>query len=137
MYAIIEIGGNQYKVAPGNYVVVDKIPADPGQELTFKPLLVVDRERTELGQVAKDTSVLAKVIKHFSGKKIDVFRFRAKSRYRRHIGFRSNLTQIHIESIGAVKPEVKKKSPIIKPRLTSSKKPVLRLRKTKPKLSSV
>lgn len=104
-YAIISVGGKQYRVREGERLLVDRLGTDEGK--TFQPnvLLVGDGASTELGP--KGVTVTARVVGHVLGKKIRIGKYRPKSGYRRHNGFRSRLSQIEIESIGAKKAAAK------------------------------
>ncbi len=100
MYSVIYIKGHQYKVEPGQSIVVDKLDSQVDQIVSYPSLLFVDGQTVKVGKEAASLLVRARVIRHFKGDKIDVRRFRAKSRYRRHIGFRPYFTELKIEEIG-------------------------------------
>ena len=108
-YAIISVGGKQYRVREGERLLVDRVRTAEGK--TFQPdvLLVGDGASAELG--AKATQVTARVVGHVLGKKIRIGKYRPKKGYKRHNGFRSRLSQIEIESIGARKAAAKKEEP--------------------------
>jgi large subunit ribosomal protein L21 len=89
-YAIIKLGGKQYRVREGEYIVVDRVKFDEG--VTFKPDVL-------LGDAG--VTVTAKVLEHGRGPKIRIGKYKKRTGYRKHTGFRSSLTQIEIESIGA------------------------------------
>ena len=109
-YAIISVGGKQYRVREGERLLVDRLGTDEGK--TFQPnvLLAGDGAASELGP--KGVTVTARVVGHVLGEKIRIGKYRPKSGYKRHTGFRSRLSQIEIESIGArraaAKPAAKK-----------------------------
>ena len=112
-YAIITVGGKQYRVREGERLLVDRQATEEGK--TFHPgvLLVGDGTATELGP--KGVTVTARVVEHVLGEKIRIGKYRPKSGYRRHNGFRSRLSQIEIESIGkkaavAAKPATAKEA---------------------------
>ena len=97
-YAVIKVSGKQYKVSEGEEILVDKITSEK-PEITV--LLVSDGEKVTLGKpnVAK-AEVKVKVIKAVEkGEKLDVYKYKSKSRYRRHIGFRPSYTRLLIEKI--------------------------------------
>jgi len=102
-YAVIEIKGNQHKVAEGEEIEVDKIEGDKGKKLSFeRVLLVVNEKKRQIGTpLVKGVKVTAEILDQFKGKKIRVATFKAKSRYRRVIGHRSQLTKIKIGKITA------------------------------------
>ena len=91
-YAIIRLGGKQYRVREGEYLVVDRVKFDEGK--TFNPDVL-------LGD--SGVTVTAKVLAHERGPKIRIGKYRKRTGYKRHAGHRSHLTRIEIESIGAAK----------------------------------
>lgn len=99
-YAVVKIGGSQYKVAEGDEIAVDKIDGEKGKSLIFNQvLLLVDDQRVQIGQpLVKEAKVKAEIVGQFKGKKIRVATYKAKSRYRRVKGFRPQLTRIKIKS---------------------------------------
>lgn len=103
MYAIVKIGGNQYRVENGQKVEVDRLVGNAGDLLTFPALMVAEGEKVKVGKDAENTPVHAKIVAHTRGVKVDVMRFRAKSRHRRKKGFRQSCTMIEIQSIGNAK----------------------------------
>jgi large subunit ribosomal protein L21 len=97
-YAIITVGGKQYRVEEGERLLVDRIKTDAGQTFTPRVLLVGGDGNTDL---APSTTVTARVVDHVLGEKVRIGKYRQRTGYKRHTGFRSKLTQIQIESIGA------------------------------------
>jgi large subunit ribosomal protein L21 len=107
-YAIITLGGKQYRVRPGERLLVDRLNEDEGK--TFKPrvLLVGGDGKTDLSPT---TAVTARVVGHVLGEKIRIGKYKKRTGYRRHNGYRSRLTRIEIEAIGATKaPATKARS---------------------------
>jgi large subunit ribosomal protein L21 len=102
-YAIISLGGKQYRVQEGQRLLVDRLGTDEGKTFTPDVLLVGGNGRPDLKP--KAGLVTARVVGHLRGPKIRIGKYKPKSGYRRHTGFRSSLSQIEIESIGARKPE--------------------------------
>lgn len=101
MYAIIATGGKQYKVAVGDEIFVEKLDAEQGTEVKFGQVLAYsDDEGMKLGDALKDLVVTGEVVKHGKGKKIIVFKMKAKKGYRRKQGHRQPYTRISIKSIG-------------------------------------
>jgi large subunit ribosomal protein L21 len=102
-YAIISLGGKQYVVREGERLLVDRVATDEGK--TFHPdiLFLGDGGKSELAP--KNATVTAKVVGHVLGEKVRIGKYRPKTGYRRHTGFRARLSQIEIESIagGATK----------------------------------
>lgn len=100
-YAVIETGGKQYKINIGTVLEVDSTGLDTDSKITFdKVLLYVSDSSVMVGTPYIDgVEVLGKVIEAKKGDKIDVYKFRAKSKYRRHTGYRHTLSKVVIESI--------------------------------------
>lgn len=98
-YAIVRIGGKQYKVEEGREILVDKL-SDP-KKITSDTLLIVDGEKVEVGKPVLKTEVKLKVVTELEkGEKVEIYKFKAKSRYKRHIGFRPQFTRLMVEKIG-------------------------------------
>lgn len=96
MYAVIEAGGKQYLVEKGAKVRIEKIPYEVGSQVEFKPIIL----RKEDGSVEFDRGkVIAEVLVHGKGKKVIVFKFRAKKNYKRWRGHRQPYTEILIKDI--------------------------------------
>ena len=115
MYAIIRTGGKQAKVRTGDVIDIERVK-DPAESLTFVPLLVVDESGTTISDRATlaDTKVVAEVIGENKGDKIDIFKYKNKSGYRRHMGHRQTYTQIRVTSIDLPKVKAAKKAPTAK-----------------------
>jgi large subunit ribosomal protein L21 len=97
-YAIIQVAGKQYRVREGERLLVDRLPDDEGSTITPTVLLVGGD-----GAPVLDTSgvkVTAKVVGAVKGPKIMIGKYKKRTGYRRHTGFRASLSQIEIESIG-------------------------------------
>src|SRR5437016_13508072 len=107
-YAIISVGGKQYRVHEGQRLLVDRLGRPEGKTFTPEVLLVGGNGKPDLRP--KAGLVTARVVGHVRGDKIRIGKYRPKSGYRRHTGFRSALTQIEIESIGAAKRAAAKKA---------------------------
>lgn len=101
MFAIVQIAGKQYKVAPDQTIVVDRIEAKSGETVTFDTVfLFFDGKTTKIGNpIIQGISVVAKVIEHGKGKKLHIRRFKSKVRYRRTKGFRPSQTTLKIITI--------------------------------------
>jgi large subunit ribosomal protein L21 len=106
-YAIISVGGKQYRVREGEKLLVDRLAHGEGK--TFNPtvLLIGGDGGTDLSPSA---SVTARVVADVRGDKIRIGKYRPKNGYKKHTGFRASLSQIEIESIGAAKKAPAKKS---------------------------
>ncbi len=101
MYAIIETGSKQYKVTPGQTIAVEQLNIAEGNQVELdKVLLVADGEKITVGKPSiKGAKVLATSIGNRKQKKIIVFKYKPKVRYRRKIGHRQSYTQLHINEI--------------------------------------
>ena len=104
MFAIVEAGGRQEKVVPGDLVLVDHVDASPGSEITFDRVLLVE---TEAGTVKTGTpyvagaSVTGVVEAQTKGKKVRVFKMKRRKQYRRTQGHRTEQTRVKITNIVA------------------------------------
>ena len=106
MYAVVETGGKQYKVAIGDKLKVEKLMAEEGASVDLgRVLMVADGDNIQVGEPALDTSVSATVIAHGRGKKIRVFKMKRRKNYRRTQGHRQYFTEVEITAIGDVKAE--------------------------------
>ncbi len=101
MYAIIESCGKQYKVSEGEVVFFEKLDTEVEKKVTFeKVILVSDGEKIEVGNpYVKGIKVEGKVVAHGKGKKIIVYKYKAKKNYRRTQGHRQPYTKVEITSI--------------------------------------
>jgi large subunit ribosomal protein L21 len=98
-YAIISVGGKQYRVQEGEKLVVDRLKTEEGKTLNPAVLLFGDDKKTELSP--KSVTVTARVVGHVKGEKIRIGKYRKRTGYKRHTGFRASLTELQIEKIGA------------------------------------
>jgi large subunit ribosomal protein L21 len=102
MFAIVEAGGRQEKVQPGNVVVVDRLDAEPGAEVTFDKVLLVenaDGSFTAGNPYVSGASVKGVVVAQGKGKKIVVFKMKRRKGYKRTRGHRTLQTRVRVESI--------------------------------------
>ena len=117
MYAIIESCGRQYKVAEGDVVFFEKLDVEEGKKVTFdNVVLVSDDKKVEVGTpYVKSVKVEGKVVSHGKGKKVLVYKYKAKKNYRRTQGHRQPYTKVEIKKIKTAsekaesKPEVAEK----------------------------
>ena len=102
MQAVIETGGKQYKVQPGDVIFVEKLPVEEGATVVFdKVLAVVDGDSTKVGNpYLEGIAVSGSVVKNGKSKKITVFKYKAKKNYRRKQGHRQPYTKIQIDRVG-------------------------------------
>lgn len=100
-YAVIQTGGKQYRVSEGDRITVERLTAEEGSDITIdRVLLVGGNGETKIGTPVVDgVTVTATVDEHNRGKKIEVFKFKAKKRYRRHTGHRQEQTRLTITGI--------------------------------------
>ena len=100
MKAIIETGGKQYRIKEKDVLMVEKLEAEEGTVITFDKVLAILKDGDiQTGSSLENAKVTAKVLTHGKGKKIMVFKYKAKSNYRRRQGHRQPFTRIMIESI--------------------------------------
>jgi len=103
MYAVIETGGKQYRVRPGQTVEVELLPAEPGASVTLERVLLVSNGgNTLVGQpIVAGAAVVGTITREGRGKKIIVFKYKSKKRYRRTQGHRQDYTYLTITDIQA------------------------------------
>ncbi len=101
MYAVIKAGGKQYRVAPGEKLRVELIPAEVGAQIELGPVLLVGYgESIRLGQpTLSGASVTATVLAHGRGEKVQIFKMRRRKHYQKHQGHRQGFTEVQIEAI--------------------------------------
>ena len=98
-YAVVRVGGQQFKVSAGDTIVVDRVDAEEGKSVTYDTLAVRTDSGTFDGDAAKHAKVKAKVAEHLLGEKIKVFTYKPKSTFKKTKGHRSRLSKLTIESI--------------------------------------
>ena len=103
MYAVVKTGGKQYKVAPGEKLKVEQLPADVGAEVILDQVLLVgEGESVQLGlPIVAGATVRATVVSHGRHAKVKIFKMRRRKHYQKHQGHRQNYTEIKIEAIVA------------------------------------
>ena len=101
MYAVIKTGGKQYKVAPGEKLKVEQIPADVGAEVILDQVLMVgEGESVRLGQPnVAGATVKATVVAQGRGDKVKIFKMRRRKNYQRNQGHRQGFTELQIDGI--------------------------------------
>ena len=122
-YAIINVGGKQYRVREGERLLVDRVALEDGATFTPTVLLVGGDGDPKIGPT--DVVVTAKVVAQAKGPKIRIGKYKKRTGYKRHTGFRASLTQIQIESIGATpkRTRAKKAEPATTPATEDAPKP--------------
>ena len=110
--AVFVSGGKQYRVAPGDKILVDRIAAEPGSEITLdRVLLVDDGDDVRVGKpLVEGFSLTARVLSHKRGPKIDVIRYKSKKKVRVHRGARADLTALEILGAGSAKAAAPRKA---------------------------
>ena len=103
MFAIIKSGGRQYKVSAGQTLEVNRLPVEAGQQVKFEEVLLIsDADNTMIGKpLVANAVVLATATKQGRGKKVIVFKYKSKKRYRHRRGHRQELTFLTIDDIVA------------------------------------
>jgi large subunit ribosomal protein L21 len=101
MHAIIETGGKQYRVAPGDVIRVPKLTGDIGAEIQFSRVLAIFGESGELlaGSQIGDSAISGTITANGRGKKVLVFKFKRKKQYKRTIGHRQDYTEVRVGDI--------------------------------------
>ena len=100
MYAIVATGGKQYKVAKGDIISVEKLDAQPGDEVELNVLMLNDGKTTVVDPAdLAFKKVTAEVLEQFKGEKVLVFKLKKRKRYHRTNGHRQNLTKLRISAL--------------------------------------
>jgi large subunit ribosomal protein L21 len=137
-YAVIAVGGKQYRVREGEWLLVDRLPVEEGR--TFHPdvLLLGGDGEPKLGDKLKGQQVTAKVTAHVLGEKVIVGKHKRRTGYRRRNGHRSRLSRIEIQTIGNTRgrspssaPQKESKAPAAKKSTTTTKKSTTTTKKEK------
>ena len=101
MYAVIETGGKQHRVAPGDVIQVETLAGDVGAEVELGRVLAVMNDSNELvtGASLAQARVKGTILRHGRGDKVVVFKFKRKKQYKRTIGHRQNFTEVSVGEI--------------------------------------
>ena len=101
MYAVIETGGKQYRVAPGEVIRVEKMDLEPGASVTLgKVLLLADKSDVKVGNpVLESASVEGTILGHGKESKVWIFHYKRKKNYRRLRGHRQDFTEVRIDAV--------------------------------------
>lgn len=101
MYAVVKTGGKQYKVAVGEKIKVEQIPADVDAQVTLNEvLLLADGDKISVGApLVAGAAVVATVVAHGRGEKIRIFKMRRRKHYQKRQGHRQNYTELRIDAI--------------------------------------
>ena len=103
MYAVIQTGGKQYRVAPGDNIEVETLPGEVGSEVEFDNIVAVSKKPGKIltGALVAKAKVKATITAHGRGEKVVVFKFKRKKQYKRTIGHRQNFTRLTVDKIVA------------------------------------
>lgn len=132
-YAVIKTGGKQYKVTEGQVIEVELLDYTDSSYVFEEVLLVVDGDNVQMGApTVEGMKVYADVVAEVKGDKIEVFKYKSKSRYRKHTGHRQKYTQVKINGIGSKKvsevnkvtPKVEKAAKVIEAEVVTAPKAV-------------
>lgn len=123
MYAIIESCGKQYKVSEGDVVFFEKLDSEVGKKVTFKEVVLVsDDKKVEVGApYVKGAKVEGKVVEHGKGKKILVYKYKAKKNYRRTQGHRQPYTKVQITKVALAAEKAAKAEEVAEKPATTKK----------------
>lgn len=101
MYAVIETGGKQYRVQPGETVVVETLPGESGDAVEFgRVLLISDDESVAVGRpVIEGARVTGQIVEQGLGEKLTVYKFKRRKNYRKRNGHRQPYTAVKIENV--------------------------------------
>ena len=113
-YAVITVGGKQYRVREGERLLVDRVATDEGTTFQPRVLLVGGNGSPDLEPTV---TVTARVVGHVLGEKIRIGKYKKRTGYRRHTGHRSKLTQIEIEAIGGARRKAAPKKEAAAPKV--------------------
>src|SRR5271155_3090463 len=111
MYAIVKTGGKQYRVERGQKLMVERLSASEGADVSLEPMLYRSEEVVFDAAGLANVQVTAKVIAHVRGEKLRVFKFKPKRGYKRRNGHRQQLTQIEVTEITAGAAKAAAKAP--------------------------
>ncbi len=103
MYAVVETGGKQYRVAAGDTLSVELLPVEAGQTCTFDRVLLVNKDgNVTVGTpVVSGATVVADVVEHKRGDKVVAFKMKRRKGYHRKVGHRQELTVVKVKEINA------------------------------------
>ncbi len=133
MYAIVKTGGKQYKVAPGDFINIEKLDVEAGKKVALDAICVVDGDKVEADPAkAAKTKVEAVVVEQFKGEKQLIFKFKKRKNYKKLRGHRQNLTRVRIESVGTDKAAPAPKKAAAKPAAKAAAKPAAKKPAAKP-----
>jgi large subunit ribosomal protein L21 len=136
MYAVIKVGGKQYRVEQGQKLLVDRQPVEQGKSFTPE-VLMTGGEKVVTDLAALKGTVTAEVVEHLRGEKLKIFTFKPKRGFKKTRGHRSELSRIQIQTIGAAaakKPRARKKPETAAKEASDGAEKGTRLFKERPRL---
>jgi large subunit ribosomal protein L21 len=100
--AVIKTGGKQYIISPGDKIKIEKIEGDVEKEIEFPEVLLMEKDNNlSIGEpIVKDAKVFGKILRQDKAKKIIIFKYKAKKRYKKKTGHRQEFTEVEITKIG-------------------------------------
>jgi large subunit ribosomal protein L21 len=100
--AVIKTGGKQYIVSPGDKIKIEKIDGENEKEIEFSEVLLLEKDNNlSIGEpIVKDAKVSGKILKQDKAKKIIIFKYKAKKRYKKKTGHRQEFTEVEIMKVG-------------------------------------
>ncbi len=105
MYAVIETGGKQYKVSEGDVITVEKLNAEAGENVEFDKVLAIGEGKDiSIGTPYVDAVVTGKILEHGKGKKLVIYKYKAKKDYRKKQGHRQPYTSVEIVTVSGNNP---------------------------------
>ena len=111
MYAIIETGGKQYRVEEGDIIFIEKLDQEAGEKVVFDKVLVMgEGADIQVGTPYLEANVYGEVIENGRGKKVIIYKYKAKKDYRKKQGHRQPFTKVEITGIGEDKPKAVKET---------------------------
>ena len=101
MYAVIQTGGKQYRVAPGDKIRIERVSGDVGAKVTFGSVLAVhtDEKKVMLGEDASKVTITGKIVSQGRAKKLTVLKFKKGNQYKISRGHRQNFTEVQVGDI--------------------------------------
>ena len=99
MYAIVKTGGKQYRVEPGQTLLVERLPEAEGASVALEPIMYRSDEAIFDAAGLAKVQVQARIVEHLRGEKLRVFKFKPKRGYRRRTGHRQELTRLEVTDI--------------------------------------
>ncbi|MCL6583595.1 MAG: 50S ribosomal protein L21 [bacterium] len=100
MYAVIETGGKQYKISPGDVIAVEKLEGEKGSQVEFDQVhLIADQEQISCGQKVQGARVRGTILGEKKGKKVIAFKYKRRKSYKRKIGHRQKYTTVRVDEI--------------------------------------